>query len=204
VAGRSWGLCWLCWAWCPCWCMAVMGRHGTSLVRTWAGGGALSRALRVRGVEHGPIVRRGGGGGRRGGERRALHDPIGLTIVRGAPHDPIVLTIVAKEVRGEGEGGGNACSGGAHRWRVSEGGGAQSARRGSLDSLPGGLGGSGEAGGWRRPSFPLFINNAVYVATINGACIVAPRIRLTRDYVASMSIMTWWPMRRGIAPSLQQ
>ena len=43
--------------------------------------GALSWALRVRGVEHGPIIRRGGWGGRRGGERRALHDPIGLTIV---------------------------------------------------------------------------------------------------------------------------
>ena len=42
---------------------------------------ALSRALRVRGVEHSSIVRRGGGGGRRGGERRALHDPIVLTIV---------------------------------------------------------------------------------------------------------------------------
>ena len=30
------------------------------------------------GVGHGPIVRRGGAGG---GERRALQDPIGLTIV---------------------------------------------------------------------------------------------------------------------------
>ena len=43
--------------------------------------GALSRALWVRGVEHGPIVCRGGCGGRRGGERRALHDPIVLMIV---------------------------------------------------------------------------------------------------------------------------
>ena len=35
-------------------------------------GSALSRAPRVRGFEHGPIVRRGGVGGRRGaGERRA-------------------------------------------------------------------------------------------------------------------------------------
>ena len=55
--------------------------HGTCLVRTLVVG-APSRGswvLRVRGVEHGPIVRCGGGGG--GGERRALHDPIGLTIV---------------------------------------------------------------------------------------------------------------------------
>ena len=47
-------------------------------------GSALSRALRVRGVELGPIVRRGGVGGRGGGDRRALHDPIGLTIVEEA------------------------------------------------------------------------------------------------------------------------
>ena len=49
-------------------------------------GVALSRALRVRGVEHGSIVRRGGGWRRerRGAaQRRALHDPIALTIVEG-------------------------------------------------------------------------------------------------------------------------
>eukprot|EP00967_Tisochrysis_lutea_P091331 scaffold131134_cov30-Tisochrysis_lutea.AAC.1 len=39
---------------------------------------ACSQPLRRRIVRHGPIVRRGGVGGR--GERRALHDPIGLTI----------------------------------------------------------------------------------------------------------------------------
>ena len=52
-------------------------------MRTWhvGRGGALWRALRVRGVGHGPIARRIGVGGRRGGERRALHDPISLMIV---------------------------------------------------------------------------------------------------------------------------
>ena len=56
--------------------------------------GALTRALRVRGVEHGPIVRRGVGGGRRGGERRALHDPISLLIVdyiRRKPEERLLL-----------------------------------------------------------------------------------------------------------------
>ena len=43
--------------------------------------GALSRALQLRGVQHCLVVRRGGGDGGRGGERRALHDPIVLTIV---------------------------------------------------------------------------------------------------------------------------
>ena len=64
--------------------LLVFGCQGTARAASHAHlgrWGALSRALRVRGVEHGPIVRRGGGGGRRGGERRALHDPIGLTIV---------------------------------------------------------------------------------------------------------------------------
>ena len=38
-------------------------------------GGALTWALRMRGVEHGPIVRRGGGGGRWGVRRGAARAP---------------------------------------------------------------------------------------------------------------------------------
>ena len=38
------------------------------------------RVLRLRGVGHHLIGRRGGVGGERGGERGALHDPIVLTI----------------------------------------------------------------------------------------------------------------------------
>ena len=51
-------------------------------------GGGTGRASCAPWFGHRPlagasIARRGGGGGRRGGERRALHDPIVLTIVAG-------------------------------------------------------------------------------------------------------------------------
>ena len=59
-------------------CLGSARDESRAHLRRW---GARSRALRVRGVGLGPIVRRGGGGGRRGGERRALHDPIFLKIV---------------------------------------------------------------------------------------------------------------------------
>eukprot|EP00967_Tisochrysis_lutea_P056474 scaffold71330_cov32-Tisochrysis_lutea.AAC.1 len=45
--------------------------------------GRCSQSLRRRVVGHGPVGRRGGGDGRRGEERRALHDPIFLKMVRG-------------------------------------------------------------------------------------------------------------------------
>ena len=56
-------------------------------------GSALSRVLRVSGVELGLIVRRGRVGGRGGGERHTLHDPIDLTIVRVANGEGVCVTV---------------------------------------------------------------------------------------------------------------
>ena len=77
---------WIVWAMLAMLGLVVCGCPGVARDESRAHlgrGSALSRALRVRGVGHGPIVRRGGGGGRGGGERRALHDPISLLIVDG-------------------------------------------------------------------------------------------------------------------------
>ena len=43
----------------------------------------LARSLRRQGLVHEYVVQRGKGSGSAGGRRRALHDPIGLTIVVG-------------------------------------------------------------------------------------------------------------------------
>ena len=76
-------LCGPCWPCCARLCSTVSCRVvARGVPRAHLGRGiALSRALRMRVVEHGSIVRRGGGGGRSGGERHALRDPIALTIV---------------------------------------------------------------------------------------------------------------------------
>eukprot|EP00967_Tisochrysis_lutea_P125160 scaffold210067_cov26-Tisochrysis_lutea.AAC.1 len=51
------------------------------LSSTWIRRGPSGRVVRLFGVHHDLVGRRGGAGGERGGEHGALHDPIVITIV---------------------------------------------------------------------------------------------------------------------------
>ena len=75
-------LCGACWSWlvrrCVVWARTVAREH-----LSWRG--PSCRAMRLHGVLHVLVGRRGGVGGERGRERGALHDPIVLTIVEATP-----------------------------------------------------------------------------------------------------------------------